>query len=58
MMPDHIHLLLSIPPKYNISSLAQQERHMILQRQKEGIAAAHAKGKRFGRPEIEFPANF
>ena len=32
-----------------LASLAEQERRTIRQRQAEGIAAAHAKGKKFGR---------
>jgi len=37
------------------TTLAQQERETILQRQKEGIASAKAKGKHLGRPVIELP---
>ncbi|WP_299143166.1 recombinase family protein [uncultured Vibrio sp.] len=33
-----------------LASVAQMERELIKERQKEGIAAAKAKGKRFGRP--------
>ncbi len=41
-----------------LSSIAEQERLTIRQRQAEGIAAAKAKGKHLGRPKIEFPANW
>lgn len=41
-----------------LASLAEQERRTIRQRQSEGIAAAHARGQRFGRPEISMPDNF
>ena len=34
------------------------ERECLLQRQKEGIAAAKARGVRFGRPIKKPPANF
>lgn len=37
------------------TTLAQQERETILQRQKEGIAVAKAKGKHLGRPILELP---
>lgn len=37
------------------TSIAQQERETILQRQKEGIAVAKAKGKHLGRPILELP---
>ncbi|WP_312753489.1 recombinase family protein [Rummeliibacillus suwonensis] len=37
------------------STLAQQERLTLLQRQAEGIAAAKAKGKHLGRPVLELP---
>jgi DNA invertase Pin-like site-specific DNA recombinase len=36
-------------------ALSELERENILQRQKEGIAAAKIKGKRFGRPKIDIP---
>jgi len=36
-------------------ALSELERENILQRQKEGIAAARIKGKKFGRPVIEKP---
>ena len=41
-----------------LGSIAQQERETIHQRQAEGIAAAKAKGKQFGRPAITFPENW
>ncbi len=41
-----------------LASLAEQERRTIRQRQAEGIAAAHARGRKFGRPEIPIPENF
>ena len=41
-----------------LSSIAEQERLTIRQRQAEGIAAAKAKGKHLGRPKIEFPVNW
>ena len=41
-----------------LSFVAENERSNIKQRQAEGIAAAKAKGVRFGRPEIELPDNF
>ena len=41
-----------------LSSIAQNERETIRQRQAEGIAAAKAKGKKLGRPAIEFPSNW
>ncbi|MCI3146176.1 resolvase [Bacillus cereus] len=37
------------------TTLAQQERETIKQRQKEGIAVAKAKGKHLGRPVMELP---
>ncbi len=37
------------------TSMAEQERATILQRQREGIAVAKAKGKHLGRPIITFP---
>jgi len=39
-------------------ALFELERENILQRQKEGIAVAKAKGKEFGRPKIEQPKNW
>lgn len=37
------------------TSMAEKEREDIRQRQKEGIAAAKAKGKSLGRPVVELP---
>ena len=39
-------------------TIAEQERTTIKNRQAEGIAAAKAKGKKLGRPALEFPANW
>ena len=41
-----------------LSFVAQRERENIKKRQEQGIAAAKAKGVRFGRPEIPLPDNF
>ena len=41
-----------------LSFVAQSERENIKKRQAEGIAAAKAKGVRFGRPEKTVPDNF
>ena len=41
-----------------LSFVAQSERENIRKRQAEGIAAAKAKGVRFGRPEKEVPDDF
>lgn len=41
-----------------LSFVAQNERENIKKRQTEGIAAAKAKGIKFGRPEINPPAHF
>ena len=41
-----------------LSYVAQQEREFIRQRQAEGIAAAKARGVRFGRPPRPLPANY
>lgn len=41
-----------------LSYVAQTEREFIRQRQTEGIAAAKAKGTRFGRKPIEIPSEF
>ena len=38
-----------------LSSIAEQERNTIKQRQAEGIAVARAKGKHLGRPVAEYP---
>ena len=40
-----------------LASLAEQERVMIRQRQREGIEAAKKKGKHLGRPRVELPEN-
>ena len=41
-----------------LSFVAQSERENIRKRQEQGIAAAKARGVKFGRPEIPVPANF
>ena len=41
-----------------LSFVAQNERENIRQRQAEGIAAAKARGVRFGRPELPLPLGF
>ena len=41
-----------------LSFVAQSERENIKKRQAQGIAAAKAKGMRFGRPETPLPKNF
>lgn len=41
-----------------LSYVAQTEREFIRQRQAEGIAAAQARGVRFGRPRIDRPPEF
>jgi len=41
-----------------LSFVAQNERESIHKRQAQGIAAAQARGVRFGRPPIEMPDNF
>lgn len=41
-----------------LSTMAEQERLNINLRQAEGIAAAKAKGKRFGRPKTTYPENW
>ena len=41
-----------------LSSIAQQERETIHQRQAEGIAAAKARGVRFGRPPRPLPESY
>ena len=41
-----------------LSYVAQTEREFIRQRQAEGIAAAKARGVRFGRPPRPLPENF
>lgn len=41
-----------------LGTIAEQERATIRQRQAEGIAAAKAKGKKFGRPALMIPDNW
>ncbi len=41
-----------------LSFVAQSERENIKQRQAQGIAAARARGVRFGRPELPIPQDF
>ena len=41
-----------------LSYVAQTEREAIRQRQAEGIAAAKARGVKFGRPRIPLPSDF
>lgn len=41
-----------------LSFVAQSERENICKRQEQGIAAAKARGVRFGRPAVETPENF
>lgn len=41
-----------------LSFVAESERVNIKKRQEQGIAAAKAKGVRFGRPEVEMPLEF
>lgn len=41
-----------------LGTIAEQERATIRQRQAEGIAAAKAKGKKFGRPALVVPDNW
>ena len=41
-----------------LSYVVQTEREFIRQRQKEGIAAAKARGVKFGRPPIRKPSNY
>lgn len=40
------------------TSIAEQERNTIIQRQREGIEAAKANGKHLGRPIIEYPSDW
>jgi DNA invertase Pin-like site-specific DNA recombinase len=40
------------------TSIAQQERETLLQRQSEGIESAKAKGKHLGRPVLELPKDW
>lgn len=41
-----------------LSFVSENERNMIRQRQAEGIAAAKARGVKFGRPVLPLPENF
>ena len=41
-----------------LGTIAEQERETIRKRQAEGIEAAKAKGKKFGRPALSFPTNW
>lgn len=41
-----------------LAFVAENERHAIRERQRQGIAAAKARGKRFGAPEKPLPDNF
>lgn len=41
-----------------LASIAEQERVMIKNRQREGIETARIKGKRFGRPRVPHPERF
>ena len=41
-----------------LASMAEQERLMIRNRQREGIEAAKKKGKHLGRPYLKVPENF
>ena len=41
-----------------LGTIAQQERETIRQRQREGIDAAKAKGKKLGRPAVTYPDNW
>ena len=41
-----------------LGAIAEQERETIRKRQAEGIEAAKAKGKKFGRPALAFPTNW
>ena len=41
-----------------LSFVAQNERETIRERQRQGIAAAKARGVRFGRPEVAVPEDF
>ena len=41
-----------------LGTIAEQERATIKSRQAEGINTAKAKGVKFGRPALQFPANW
>jgi DNA invertase Pin-like site-specific DNA recombinase len=41
-----------------LGTIAEQERETIRKRQAEGIEAAKAKGKKFGRPALAVPTNW
>ena len=41
-----------------LGTIAEQERITIRQRQREGIDAAKAAGKRLGRPKLTYPPNW
>ncbi len=41
-----------------LSYTAEKERENIKERQRQGIAAARAKGKSLGRPKVEYPDNW
>ena len=41
-----------------LGTIAEQERETIRKRQAEGIRAAKAKGKKLGRPALQFPTNW
>lgn len=41
-----------------LGTIAEQERETIRKRQAEGIQTAKAKGKKLGRPALQFPANW
>ena len=41
-----------------LSFIAENERHTIRERQRQGIAAAKARGVRFGRPRLRLPPEF
>jgi DNA invertase Pin-like site-specific DNA recombinase len=41
-----------------LGSIAEDERDRIRKRQKEGIAAAKAKGVQLGRPKVQIPSNW
>lgn len=41
-----------------LASIAEQERDMTLERQREGIDAAKEKGKHLGRPQLQCPSNW